>query len=92
MWKVLEQASSRVAYAIDQEVLDKVAELLPFQCTVVLTADRGFADTHLMAHLARLGWHGRLRSKGRFWIYRDGKRCCNVNRLPLSAGKACFWH
>ncbi len=53
VWKVLEHPSSRVAYGVYQEVLDKVVELLPFQCPVVLTADRGFADTHLMGHLAR---------------------------------------
>lgn len=92
VWKVLEQPSSSVAYDIYQDVLDKVADLLPFQCTVVLTADRGFADTHLMAHLARLGWHWRIRIKGSFWIYRDGERYCKVNRIPLLAGKACFWH
>lgn len=92
VWKVLEQPSSSVAYDIYQDVLDKVADLLPFQCTVVLTADRGFADTHLMAHLARLGWHWRIRIKGSFWIYRDGKRYCKVNGIPLLAGTACFWH
>jgi hypothetical protein len=69
-----------------------VAALRAFRCTVVLTADRGFADTHRMAHLARLGWHWRIRIKGSFWMYRHGKRRCNVNRLPLSGGQARFWH
>lgn len=92
VWKVLEHSSSSVAYAIYQDVLDKVAELLPFQCPVVLTADRGFADTHLMQHLARLGWHWRIRIKGSFWIYRAGKHPYQVHRIPLSAGKALFWH
>ena len=66
-----------------KEILEKVAELLPLRCNVVFTADRGFADTHLMAHLARLGWHWRIRIKGSFWIYRQGKRRCKVNRIPL---------
>jgi hypothetical protein len=92
VWKVLEHPSSSVAYVVYQEVLDKVVELLPFHCPVVFTADRGFADTHLMGHLARLGWHWRLRIKGSFWIYRHGKRRCTVNRIPLSAGQALFWH
>jgi len=92
VWTVLEHASSRVAYPVYKDVLDKVAELLPFRCTVVFTADRGFADTHLMAHLARLGWHWRIRIKGSFWISRPGKRPCKVNRIPLSPGKALFWH
>ena len=91
VWTVLEHPSSRVAYHVYKEMLDQVAELLPFQCTVVFTADRGFADTHLMAHLTRLGWHWRIRIKGSFWIYRHGKRRCKVNRIPLSVGQARFW-
>src|SRR5918999_825235 len=60
-------------------------------CIVVLTSDRGFADTHLMEHLTALGWHWRIRIKGSFWVYRRGKRPCKVNRIPLSSGKALFW-
>ena len=90
VWKVLEHSSSSVAYDVYREVLDKVDDLLPVRCTIVLTADRGFADTHLMAHLTRLGWHWRIRIKGSFWIYRHGKRRCKVNRIPLSVGKARF--
>ena len=92
VWTVLEHASSSIAYEVYKGLLEKVTELLPFQCPVVFTADRGFADTHLMAHLARLGWHWRIRIKGSFWIYRPGKRRCKVNRIPLCSGKALFWH
>jgi hypothetical protein len=92
VWKVLEHPSSSVAYDVYKDVLDKVVELLPFRCHVVFTADRGFADTHLMDHLVQLGWHWRIRIKGSFWIYRHGKRRCKVNRIPLSVGKALFWH
>ena len=92
VWTVLEHPSSSVAYHVYKEMLEQVAERLPFQCTVVLTADRGFADTHLMAHLTRLGWHWRIRIKGSFWIYRPGKRACTVNRIPVAAGQALFWH
>ena len=66
VWTVLEHPSSRVAYNMYKEMLDQVAELLPFQCTVVFTADRGFADTHLMAHLTRLACIGVFGSKGVF--------------------------
>jgi hypothetical protein len=44
-----------------------------------------------MDHLAGLGWHWRIRIKGSFWIYREGKRCCKVNRIPLSPSQARFW-
>ena len=58
----------------------------------MFTADRGFADTQLMAHLTELGWHWRIRIKGSFCVYRRGKRPCKVNCIPVSAGKALFWH
>jgi hypothetical protein len=35
VWTVLEQPSRRVAYHVDKELLDQVAERLPCQCTVV---------------------------------------------------------
>jgi len=92
VWTVLEHPSSSVAYDVYKELLDKLVEWLPFGCTVVFTADRGFADTHLMKHLTGLGWHWRIRIKGSFWISRQGKRRCKVNRIPLSPGKALFWH
>jgi Transposase DDE domain len=91
VWSILEHASSSVAYDVYKALLDYVAELLPLSCPVVFTADRGFADTHLMAHLARLGWHWRIRIKGSFWVYRDGQRRCKVHRIPWSAGQALFW-
>lgn len=72
VWKVLDHPSSRVAYDVYQDVLEKVADLLPFRCHVIFTADRGCADTHLMEHLARLGGPWRMRIKGRFWIDRGG--------------------
>jgi hypothetical protein len=68
VWKVLEHPSRRVAYDLYQDVLDKVAERLPWRHPVVLTAARGFADTHRMEHLARLGWPWRIRINGRFWL------------------------
>jgi hypothetical protein len=91
VWTVLEHSSSRVAYHVYKELLEKVAELLPCQCPVVFTADRGFADTPLMAHLTRLGWHWRIRINGSFGIYRAGTRVCTVNRIRVAAGQALFW-
>jgi Transposase DDE domain len=59
---------------------------------VVFLADRGFADTDLMGHLQRLGWHWRIRIKSSFWLYRRGHRRCKVERLSVARGHACFWH
>jgi hypothetical protein len=59
---------------------------------VIFLADRGFADTPLLAHLKRLNWHWRLRLKSSFWIYRGGHRPCQTSCLPLALGEARFWH
>jgi Transposase DDE domain len=91
VWTVLEHPSSSVAYEVYKGLLDKAAALLPVPCHVVFTADRGFADTHLMHHLTALGWHWRIRLKGSFRIYRSGKQPCKVNRIPLCPGQALFW-
>ena len=92
VWTIREHPSSRVASQVYKALLEKAAARLPCQCTVVFTADGGFADTHLMDQLTRWGWHGRIRLKGSFWLYRSGKRVCKAHRLYGAAGQALFWH
>jgi hypothetical protein len=91
VWTVLAHPSSSVAYAVDKGLLDTVAERLPVPCRVVLTADRGCADTHLMQHRTGWGWPWRMRMKGSCWIYRHGQRHGKVHRMPLCPGQALFW-
>jgi hypothetical protein len=92
IWQVLAHGSSAVSYTTYQELLDKAALLLPAHSQVVFLADRGFADTDLMRHLQRLGWHWRIRIKSNFWIYRRRHAPCQPNRLELAPGQAYFWH
>jgi len=73
VWCVLAHGSATVAYEVYKELLDRAAVLLPRTCQVVFLADRGFADTQLLGHLLRLGWHFRLRIKANFWVYRPGR-------------------
>ena len=80
VWCVLQHGSAQVSFEAYKELLDRAALLLPRRCQVVLLADRGFADTELMAHLHQLGWHWRIRIKTSFWLYRRGHRCCKVER------------
>jgi hypothetical protein len=91
VWRVLERESTSVAYGTYKDLLNQAARLLPLHCVVVLLADRGFADTHLMRHLDQLGWHWRIRIKGSFWVYHRGRRC-KVKAIPLARGRARFWH
>ena len=92
VWKVLEHASSAVAFDAYKDLLNKAARLLlPFQCPVVFLADRGFADTDLMAHLNNLGWQWRIRLKGNFLIHRRGRGRCKANRITPAAGRAILW-
>jgi hypothetical protein len=89
---VIEHGSATVAYEVYKALLDRAATLLPLACKVVFLADRGFADTKLMGHLRRLGWHFRLRIKAKFWIYRPGQADCQVGHVALVPGQARSWH
>jgi len=93
VWKVLEHGSCSIAYEDYQALLDQAACLLfPLHCQVIFLADRGFADTALMGHLMRLGWHFRIRIKTSFWVFRPGQRPRKVNSIRLSVGHPLFWH
>src|SRR5215510_7980255 len=91
VWSVLQHGSAQVAFDAYQALLDRAALLLPRGGKVIFLADRGFADTALMAHLDRLGWPWRIRIKSSFWLYRRGHRRCKVERLAVARGYACFW-
>jgi hypothetical protein len=68
VWDILQHGSAQVGFAAYRELLERAAVVLPRRCKVILLADRGFADTALMAHLQRLGWHWRIRIKSSFWL------------------------
>jgi hypothetical protein len=92
VWQVLEHGSSSVAYEGYAPLLDALPPLLPLAVRVLFLADRGFADTHLLAHLRRLRWHFRLRIKATFWVWRRGRRGCKVEHFKVRAGQAIFLH
>jgi Transposase DDE domain len=92
VWEVLEHGSSSVAYATYKALLDALPPLLPLGVRVVFLADRGFADTALMTHLRRLGWHFRIRIKGSFGVTRPGHRSAKVEDFTLAPGRALFLH
>ena len=91
VWQVIAHASSSVAHETYQPLLDTAATLLPLNCGVVFLADRGFADTALMAHATRLGWHWRIRIKNCFVVYRRGQRRLKLSNYALKLGQAHFW-
>ena len=92
VWCVLHHGSAQGAFAVYHDLLERAALLLPRSWKVIFVADRGFADTELLAHRQRLGWHGRMRIKSSFWLSRPGRRRCKVERLAVARGHACFWH
>ena len=91
VWQVIEHASSSIAYETYQGLLDRAATLLPLNCAVVFLADRGFADTALMRHATRLGWHWRIRIKSCFVVHRRGQRRLRLSHYELKPGHAHFW-
>jgi Transposase DDE domain len=92
VWEVREHGSSSVTHAAYDAVLDAVPPLLPARVKVVFLADRGFADTELLAHLRRLGWHFRIRIKATFSVLRPGQPTWKVEDFSLAPGRALFLH
>jgi hypothetical protein len=90
--EVIEHGSSSVSHAAYEALLAAVPALLPVGVQVVLLADRGFADTELLAHLRRLGWHFRIRIKTTFTVQRPGQPACKVEDFSLAPGRALFLH
>ena len=91
VWRVIEHGSAAVSFETYQELLDAAKSRLPFACTVVFLADRGFADTQLMSHLRGLGWHFRIRVKSTFWIYPSHLARFQLGDIELKPGHMSFW-
>ena len=92
VWEVIEHGSSSVTHAAYEALLDAVPALLPAGVKVVFLADRGFADTELLTHLRRLGWHFRIRLKATFSVVRPGHPSCKVEEFSLAPGRALVLH
>jgi Transposase DDE domain len=92
VWDVLTHGSSSVTHAAYEELLQAVPALLPTGVKVVFLADRGFADTVLLAQLRRLGWHFRIRIKANFSVLRPGQPPRKVEEFALAPGRALFLH
>lgn len=92
VWEVIEHASSSVPHEAYAMLLDAVPAVMPAGIRVVFLADRGFADTALLAHLRRLGWHFRVRLKAPFSVRRPGQPTCKVEDFALAPGRALFLH
>jgi hypothetical protein len=92
VWEVVEHGSSSVTQAAYEALLEAVPPVLPPGGKVVFLADRGFADTQLLAPLRRLRWHFRLRIKASFGGTRSGHSPGKVEDFPLAPGRALFLH
>ena len=86
VWQVLKHKSSTVSYETYKPLLDAAYPLIPSGIEVIFLADRGFADTRLMSHTKKLGWHFRIRVKKSFWVHRRGHKPCKVGRFSLQQG------
>jgi len=92
VWTGLEHGSAQVSYDVYKALGDRAAALLPPHGRVVFLADRGCADTDLMAPLRQLGWHLRLRITSSFWLSRRGRCRGKGGGISLARGQACCWH
>jgi hypothetical protein len=90
-WKVIEHGSAAVSFDVYQDLLEEASRRLPFTCKVVFLADRGFADTQLMRHLSKMGWHFRIRIKSNFWIHPSPMASFQVSDIDLAPGHIRCW-
>jgi hypothetical protein len=91
VWCVLQSQSASVAFAVYEPLLQQAARLLPDGANVVFLGDRGFANLCLLRAVRALGWHYRVRLKGRTWVYRHGHGTY-LQRLCPAVGQAHFYH
>jgi hypothetical protein len=91
-WEVMAHGSSSVTHAAYAGLRDAAPAVLPAGIKVVFLADRGFADTELLAQLRRLGWHFRIRLKAPFSALRPGQPAWEVEAFALAPGRALFLH
>lgn len=89
-WRVVAQSGSTVRLWTIQRVLRQAQRLLPDGVTIVLLADRGFADGKLLKYLREnLGWHFRIRIKRSFQFQHQGQ-WHQVSLVELRPGQAYF--
>jgi hypothetical protein len=89
-WRVVAQSSSIVRLWTIQRVLRQAARVMPDRGTIVLLADRGFADGKLMKYLREnLAWHFRIRIKRSFQFQLEGQ-WRKVSSVQLQPGHAYF--
>jgi hypothetical protein len=91
-WRVIKHKSSSVKLETYQDLLKRVAKLLPSQPKIVLLADRGFADAQLVRYVRQLGWQCRIRIKGNFLLRHPRHGWLQVNQFPLTLGSAQLIH
>ena len=91
-WRVIEHASSSVAYEDYQQVLAQARDRIPNHTDIVVLADRGFIHTDLMQAIDQIGWGYRIRLKANSWVWRSGHGWSRVNTFHLAAGEALLLH
>ena len=89
-WRVVAHSSSTVRLWTIQRVLPQAQRILPNDITIVLLADRGFADGKLMKYLREnLQWHFRIRIKRSFQFQLE-RQWHKVSSVLLQPGQAYF--
>lgn len=70
-WRVVE-TQGPIGYAVQRELLAKVAEMTPQGMQVLLTADRFYGTQNLIRYCQELGWQYRIRLKSNLILNHEG--------------------
>jgi hypothetical protein len=88
-WRVIEHGSSSISFTEYQNLLARIARLLPRGKKIILLADRGFVHIEMMKYIReKLSWHYRIRVKSNFSLKKARKQWSQVNNYHLNLGQA----
>ena len=71
----------------EDELLQRLRELIPESVKVTIVADRGFCDTKLMEFLKQLNFHYIIRIRSNILVWEEGKEACVASEYVQEKGR-----
>jgi len=89
LWKTVQKSTlARHRNSYEDEIIERLHEVLPEQVRVTLLADRGFGDQKRYEHLAMLGWDYVIRFREGIKVTTADGRCQSAAELLQPNGRA----
>jgi hypothetical protein len=85
LWRV-EDTKGNIGFDKQEELLNKVKEMMPPEIEIMLSADRFYGTKNLVEWCQKAGWHYRLRLKGNLIFEHEGGEisAAEIGKMPNS--------